>query len=421
MRQPENLMSRRRFLKVSAAATIAIQSLGFLNAAKATEQSSRTALITVFLSGGPPATETFTPCPRGTPQNFSGPFQPIQTRIPGVEFSEHWRELALRNDKFSLLRALDAGSADHGIAMQNAVQLGNRTIAEVVGSNGPRGSIPYAVMNPGSINPDLRDALRMSHSFYPLYDSDNRRFLAPQMGVVPDVPMFEVAEDGEVITAPLPVRREQPNIAERRSLLEALDTADIPSPLTRQIDELRETAFDLLAGGGKFFRALDLEDRDKRRYGNTVVGDMCLSAKRLVAAGARAVTVFDDRRYREWDVHGNLAENLRGTIPPMDAAVAALLDDIEQEQLDILVVMMGEFSRGPQMTDQLGTGRPHWPYGNTAILAGSRIEPGVYGRMNTRGAIIGEAVRQRQELGNTILAACGYRIEAQAPRAPILR
>ena len=49
-------------------------------------------VIFLYLAGGPPQHETFDPKP-AAPQEIRGPFQPISTNIPGIQFCEllRWR------------------------------------------------------------------------------------------------------------------------------------------------------------------------------------------------------------------------------------------------------------------------------------------------------------------------------------------
>src|SRR5512140_2548118 len=57
-----------------------------------------TSCILVWLDGGPSHFETFDPKP-AAPAEIRGEFQPIQTKIPGVSFSENMSHLASISDK----------------------------------------------------------------------------------------------------------------------------------------------------------------------------------------------------------------------------------------------------------------------------------------------------------------------------------
>ena len=113
--------------------------------------------------------------------------------------------------------------------------------------------------------------------------------------------------------------------------------------------------------------------RDRRlrdRYGRHTFGQSALLARRLVEAGTPFVTV----NCVPWDHHGTAAqltteEGARKLIPPLDRAIAALIDDLIDRGLydSTLVVAMGEFGRTPRMNKDAG--RDHW--GNTfSVLMG---------------------------------------------------
>jgi uncharacterized protein (DUF1501 family) len=70
---------------------------------------------------------------------------------------------------------------------------------------------------------------------------------------------------------------------------------------------------------------------------------------------------------------------------PVDHAVAAFLEDIEQRGLSgqILLVITGEFGRTPKV-NRVG-GRDHWPQLSTLALAGGGLRMGqVVGRSTAR-------------------------------------
>ena len=62
-------------------------------------------VILVFQTGGGSQLDTFDPKP-DAPDNVRGEFSTIQTKIPGVLFSEHLPKLASRTDKIAVVRSL---------------------------------------------------------------------------------------------------------------------------------------------------------------------------------------------------------------------------------------------------------------------------------------------------------------------------
>ena len=95
-------------------------------------------------------------------------------------------------------------------------------------------------------------------------------------------------------------------------------------------------------------QAFDLTREDPRlrdRYGRTAIGQACLLARRLVEAGVTFVTVTDGG----WDHHGQVFAVCRQQLPPLDAAVATLVEDLHDRGLAdrVLVLVWGEFGRTP--------------------------------------------------------------------------
>jgi hypothetical protein len=146
-------------------------------------------------------------------------------------------------------------------------------------------------------------------------------------------------------------------------------------------------------------RALDLSlepAKMRERYGNSLPGQGCLLARRLVEAGARFVQVNWCRYVAQtgWDTHGT-GDNMGGTIPQMkdfllpalDQIVPTLFEDLRDRGLhrNTLVVVTGEFGRTPKING-VG-GRDHWPGVYPALLFGYGAPEGlVIGESDSQGA-----------------------------------
>src|SRR5438270_876556 len=142
---------------------------------------------------------------------------------------------------------------------------------------------------------------------------------------------------------------------------------------------------------GPLAEALDLTRepqsvRDRYGYGSSepagygdagpLLNTYFLTARRLVEAGVRCVTLA----YGRWDwhgqPHGTTFENARDHLPMLDQGVSALVDDLHQRGLDqdVSVVVWGEFGRTPQINRDAG--RDHWPAVACALLAGGGMRTG---------------------------------------------
>ena len=196
----------------------------------------------------------------------------------------------------------------------------------------------------------------------------------------------------------------------RRSLLEQLDQArreaDV-SPLSRSgtgaggegLDRYRDMAYSLI-GSQRIHTALDL-DREplalRESYGMTIFGQACLSARRLVEAGSKFVSVFWDEyglAGSGWDTHWDHYGRMRNELMPgFDWALAGLIDDLDQRgQLDdTLVMVLSEHGRTPRLNNARGGGRDHWSEAYTCLFAGGGVARGrVVGRTDRHGATVTE-------------------------------
>src|SRR4051794_34398790 len=110
-------MSRRHFLKVGA---LTFGSLGLhgllplrLRGQGITNAEPDTAVILLWLPGGPPHMETYDMKP-DAPSEYRGDFRPIHTNVPGIDVCEHLPLHTRVADKFTLIRSIAHTFADHG-------------------------------------------------------------------------------------------------------------------------------------------------------------------------------------------------------------------------------------------------------------------------------------------------------------------
>src|SRR5262245_33515685 len=111
-------VDRRTFLRSGVSAGAVGLSLADLlhaqsqEAAEGRRSRSDTAVIQVWLGGGPSQFETYDPKPQA-PAELRGPFQPIDTSIPGIQFCEVLPRQARLLDKVSVLRSVRHNNGDH--------------------------------------------------------------------------------------------------------------------------------------------------------------------------------------------------------------------------------------------------------------------------------------------------------------------
>ena len=140
-------------------------------------------------------------------------------------------------------------------------------------------------------------------------------------------------------------------------------------------------AFDLLALG-EARRAFDLgEESDETRslYGMTLFGQASLTARRLVEAGGRFVTVFWDEyglAGTGWDTHWDHFPRMKDELlPGLDLTLSGLLLDLDRRGLldETLVVLLSEHGRTPKLASVQGGGRDHWSRCYSVVMAGGGV------------------------------------------------
>ena len=103
-------------------------------------------------------------------------------------------------------------------------------------------------------------------------------------------------------------------------------------------------------------------------------------------------------------VHAGVEEGMRYVAPPLDHAVSAFLDDVEQRGLSdkILLVMCGEMGRSPKIS-QIG-GRDHHGSLGPLVLAGGGLPMGqVIGRSTADGSAPADNPIHMRHLIGTIM------------------
>ncbi len=187
---------------------------------------------------------------------------------------------------------------------------------------------------------------------------------------------------------------------QRRSLLQQFDQARWQNDAAPQnLDRYREMAYSLI-GSDRIHRALDIAREPmpmRESYGMTIFGQACLSARRLVEAGSKFVSVFWDEyglAGSGWDTHWDHYSRMRNELMPgFDLALAGLINDLDQRGMldDTLVMVLSEHGRTPRINNARGGGRDHWSQAYTTLFAGGGIARGrVVGRTDRHGATVTE-------------------------------
>ena len=382
-------VSRRDFLHAGTLAPLGLGLSSFFQVqaaggAPAGDQDINCILL--VLVGGPSQLDTFDPKPNA-PAEVRGPFKPIPSKVPGMQFSEILPETSKHTDKISVIRSLyHTATAVHDTGYQ-MMQSGRLFTGGIEHPNmgcvlgylkGGRGEVPPHVMLPKSIG---RTGGNLPHGESAGYLG--KRYDPLILNADPAAPNFKVPDllPPDYISS---IRAER-----RQKLRDAIDgslSAFENNPAARQMDDTFQLAYKLMSSP-KAREAFDLQketDAMRDRYGRTRFGQSCLMARRLIEAGVRFVTVnmfetvFDELT---WDIHGSkpftdIEEMAKFIAPNFDRAYSALLEDLTQRGLlsKTIVMATGEFGRTPKINP--AGGRDHHPGVWSMLVGGGPIQGG---------------------------------------------
>ena len=395
-------ITRRSFLRAGAALPLALGLPGLGNLAAGAEAAKAKSVLLVWLGGGPSHLDLFDPKPKA-PAEFRGPFATIDTRIPGVRFTELLPKLAERNDRYSLIRTNINFDGNHR-------QAGSIGLTGAVASDGGEGKGGKTTGYPPNFGSILARHRRPGGlpGFISLARGPVGDGVGPILGYGGgkwgkryDPFMLSCNETGEVSIPELklldgltPAR-----LADRRLVLKELDhirrRGDIPE--FDQWENVYQRAYSLLTsrGANEVFDLSRESEKTRAAYGHTSFGQSCLLGRRLVEAGvpyvqvnwSQFVEVFYPFSDYGWDTHADNFELMADWHGPLlDDVFSALLDDMEQRGLleTTLVVCMGEFGRTPRINN-IGS-RDHWHPCYFSIWAGGGVKPGrVIGESDPQG------------------------------------
>jgi len=395
--------------------------------AAAGESKLDTAVILLYLHGGPSQLETYDLKPKA-PIEYRSLFAPIPTNVPGIDICELFPLQAKIADKFSLVRSLhhEVGiHSDGGI-----VVLTGKVPTVLDPTSGSKSEHPDF----GSIASKVRGL--NTHAIPPYVAMPSQPYMTRPTYLGLHHSAFEVRDPSSTNYRPpqfaLAGGRDLKSLGDRRQLLKQFDrfrsTADDHRRF-QATDEFRELAFELLTSpqAASAFDVTREVPKLRDRYGRHEWGQSCLLARRLAEAGTAVITVslnspISGPDYTNWDDHimnagrpGHFAAYMGRRLPYLDQALSALIEDIFARSLErrIMVVVMGEFGRTPRLSSNAnGTGRDHWPQAYSALVSGGNLRMGqVVGATNSKAEFPTERPCTPQDLLATIYRHLG--IESQ--------
>lgn len=362
--------------------------------------------ILIWLDGGPTHYETFDPKP-SAPSEIRGEFFPIDTKVPGVQFSEHMRELAAMSDQVAVIRSIRHDQGNHGA--------GNHYMMTGAPPRIPVGCGAFVSYHPsfGSVIAHQRGHQNGLPAYFTLPSmtrSGGPNFLGAQYApfAVPNDPN---SSNFRVRDVALPRGLEQPRFDSRRDLRTLVD--QLPRFNERAagdpvlaLDDYYQQSYDLVASP-QAQAAFDIQqeaEEVRQRYGRNSFGQRALLARRLVEAGVPFITLNEGG----WDHHTNLFDSCRKRLPEVDNTLATLITDLRERGLldSTLVVMLGEFGRTPKINKDAG--RDHWSNAMSVLMAGAGTPGGtVVGATDPQGYSAVDRVLSPENFASTIYTKLG--------------
>ncbi len=436
-------LSRRSLIQTGILTGSGLTLADLLQADVVNPDSSAKSCIFIVLSGGPGQHETFDPKP-GAPREIRGQYDAIATATPGVMLSEMLPQLAVRTDRYGLIRTMSHGDPVHVTAAHT--MLTGQPNGTPANESPMLGSL-VSRFRPSDVNMPSHvwlHNMKTGTNKVPRYDNGlqhiGRQHAPMRVGYEldnPSNPAFRVTQFdplADVTTSQL---------EKRFDLLQAMQETGTKHPIAAapatQYSEFQQKAFDLIHRpvARQAFELQHESNATRDRYGRHPLGQYLLMARRLIESGVRLVTVTGwpglapgettPTVTQVWDTHdeyyhgsdnmyGNGPYGMKWALPRLDQALSALLDDLGDRGLlsDTLVVAVGEFGRTPRFEGE-GRGRGHWPHVYSSLLAGGGTKPGlVYGSSDKQAAFVADGRPvNHTDFAATVFHALGVPLHAR--------
>jgi hypothetical protein len=379
-------------------------------------------VVLVFLPGGGSHIDMWDPKPEASATK--GEFEPISTKLPGIQFSDKMSKMAQRADMISIVRSMHHGDNRHLSGSHNAL---TGSVQPDTGTSNQAKSLkrsdwpcygggvsllrPRADGLPSQVtvpNPLIEGAL--------VWPGQHSGFLGPRhdpfvLNSDPNNKNYKV-NDLSLLEG-LSASR----LDDRRKLLTTIDRQQRgidESPKGIKYTSQQQTAFSMLSSS-KLKSALDINaesDAVRDRYGRHKYGQTLLLARRLVEMEIPVIQASMGH-VQMWDTHVNHFPRLRTMLPALDNGLSALLDDLKDRGLldTTMVICVGEFGRTPTISplpNQKVPGRHHWASVYSALFAGGGTRPGqIIGASDKIGGHPITTPYHPNDMGATIYDALG--------------
>lgn len=383
-------ISRRSFLKgVTASAAGAVGFGGMIGSAGAQALTTTQKHVVVFyLAGGVSQLETWDPKPG---VETGGPFDKIQTSVPGIEISELLPLTAQQMHHLALIRSINHKEGDHGkgdYIMQTGMKQTPGFEYPYLGSVMAKQLTPPDSPLPGYIHVggggSKAEAAFLGPKYAPLSLNDGN----PPANLTRPATLTELSDAK---------RREFRNKLSQRFI------AGRRQAETEVYNQSYDQAMKLMSKK-EIFDFNRMTDLDLERYGKHDFGRHCLMARNLIESGVTFVKVS----HSNYDSH---SENFNFHIEQLgefDRPFSAFVADMAARSMldNVLIIVMSEFGRTPNINARVG--RDHWGTAWSICLGGAGIKKGVaVGKTNDKGTAVVDREVDGGHLFHTYYRAVG--------------
>lgn len=379
----------------------------------ANSAASKSKCILIWLDGGPSHIETFDPKP-DAPAEIRGEFQPIQTKVSGIEFSENMEKLATISDKFSIIRSVRHDQNNHG-AGNHYMMTGAPTripvscgafvsfhpsMGSVVSSErGATEGLPPYFSLPSMTRSGGPNFLGAKHAPFVVSDDPNSKSFTVRDVTVPGSILDDRAINRRKIRSDLD------------SLLRFQDQAAADPVLGADQNYQQAVSLITSEAARKAFEIERESDAVREAYGRNAFGQRALFARRLIEGGVPFVTI----NHGGWDHHSDIFPAFKSKGREFESVVAALISDLDQRGLleSTLVLVMGEFGRTPKISTLNSSGhatpgRDHWSNAISILVAGCGTPGGrVIGATDKNGYTAIEKIYGPENLVSSVYLKMG--------------
>ncbi len=364
------------------------------------------ACILIWMDGGPSHYETFDPKP-DAPLEIRGQFSTIATQTPGIHFSQPMKRLAAISDSLAVVRSIRHDQGNHGA--------GNHYMMTGAPPRIPVGCGAFVSFHP-SLGSVVSHQIGAPHGIPAYFSipsmsrSGGPNFLGAKYApfVVPDDPNRSSFGVRDVT---IPTGLTDARFQSRQEIRSQIDkmlrfTDAAAGDPTMATDEFYAQGLQLISSA-EAQAAFDIHAEPgsiRDAYGRNSFGQRALLARRLVSAGVPFVTLY----HGGWDHHSNLFKSFDTKMPPFEAAIAALIEDLKQQGMleRTLVIALGEFGRTPKVNAT--GGRDHWSNAMSVMFAGGGTPGGqVIGATDRQGYAAIERVLSPENFVSTVYRKLG--------------